>query len=93
MSFPLQRKSDEDPLIGGGSYRSERSSASPLGGKKGDESSPSEVPKKSEPMDTTGDDTDAEQRKTQKQLYHIRHKLQKLVYEKKPVSRMRMKMV
>jgi hypothetical protein len=44
-------------------------------------------------MDTTGDDTDAEQRKTQKQLYHIRHKLQKLVYEKKPVSRMRMKMV
>jgi hypothetical protein len=42
--------------------------------------------KKSEPMDITGDDADSEHRKHQKQLYHIRHKLQKLVYEKKPVS-------
>lgn len=71
-----------------GSHRSERSSASPLIGKKPEGSSPSDALKKSEPMDITGDDTDSEHKKQQKQLYHIRHKLQKLVYEKKPVSSM-----
>ncbi|KAI9289347.1 hypothetical protein BC943DRAFT_314136 [Umbelopsis sp. AD052] len=77
------RKSDDEPMTVG-SHRSERSSASPLIGKKGEGSSPSDALKKSEPMDITGDDADSEHKKHQKQLYHIRHKLQKLVYEKKP---------
>ncbi|KAJ2962940.1 hypothetical protein NQZ79_g2023 [Umbelopsis isabellina] len=79
----LQAKSENEQLAVE-SHRSERSSASPLAGKRGEISSPSDSYKKSEPMDSTSDETDAEYRKTQKQLYHIRHKLQKLVYEKKP---------